>query len=197
MTRILHGIPEPMRAQAVALYWQAFGPKLAPVMGPTAQARHFLTRVMRLHNAFAAVDERGRLVGIAGYRAPEGTFAGGTLADLRAIYGRTGAAWRAALLWRLANGADDGLFLIDGVCVTPEARGQGVGTALMAALCAEATVRGYPAARLEVIDSNLRARALYERLGFVAIQTQSIGLLRHVFGFAGATTMIRPLPAAG
>ncbi len=44
-----------------------------------------------------------------------------------------------------------------------------------------------------LIDSNWRAIALYKRLGFEVIGRQNIGLLRLVFGFNGALTMVRPV----
>ena len=63
----------------------------------------------------------------------------------------------------------------------------------MAAICAEARLRGYESVRLDVVDSNWRAQALYLRLGFVETQRQHIGMLRHVFGFQSAITMVRPV----
>jgi RimJ/RimL family protein N-acetyltransferase len=47
--------------------------------------------------------------------------------------------------------------------------------------------------RLDVIDTNRRARALYERLGFAVEKTDDIGLLRFVFGFRRSHTMVKPL----
>jgi RimJ/RimL family protein N-acetyltransferase len=44
-----------------------------------------------------------------------------------------------------------------------------------------------------VIDTNARARALYERLGFAAAGEAQIGPLRHIFGFRSATMMVRPV----
>ena len=49
----------------------------------------------------------------------------------------------------------------------------------------------YAAVRLDVIDSNTRAIALYHRLGFTVVGRQDIGLLRLVFGFSAALTMVR------
>ena len=80
---------------------------------------------------------------------------------------------------------------MDGIFVAPEARGQGVGTGLLDAVAAEAQRRGYAEVRLDVVEGNDRARALYEREGFRAVATQSTGVLRHVFGFRSATTMVR------
>ncbi|EKD59506.1 MAG: MobC protein [uncultured bacterium] len=47
--------------------------------------------------------------------------------------------------------------------------------------------------RLDVIDSNWRAKALYLRLGYAVEKTDDIGLLRFAFGFRSATTMVKPL----
>ena len=191
--RIQHGLPAHLRADAARLYWQAFGGKLGRVLGPDRLALALLDRVMRGDHAIIGLSDQGRLLGLVGFKSPEGAFAGGGLADLRAVYGTVGALWRAGLLWLLERDLDNDRFLMDGICVADGARGQGVGTALLEAICAEGRARGYPSVRLDVIDINPRARALYERQGFVALRTSQIGLLRWVFGFSAATTMVRNL----
>jgi ribosomal protein S18 acetylase RimI-like enzyme len=113
------------------------------------------------------------------------------MADLRAVYGLAGSLWRGALLRMLNRDLDPGRFLIDGICVAPEVQGHGIGSLLIEALCREARARGYREVRLDVIDSNWRARALYERRGFEAVRTEAMGVLAAVFGFASATTMVR------
>ena len=185
------GLPAGQRARAAALYWQAFGGKLGTVMGPEARALPFLERVMRADHAIVALDETGLLLGMAGFKTRAGSFAGGTGADIRAVYGRFGAAWRLPLLWMLGNEVDNDRFLLDGICVSRTARGIGIGSALMAAICDEAQARGFAQVRLDVIDSNWRARALYERLGFTVEKVQRIGWLRHVYGFGAVTTMVK------
>lgn len=190
---IQNGLPDHLRADAVQLYWQAFGGKLGRVLGPEPLAFALLDRVIRNDHAIVALSDQGALVGLVGFKSPEGAFAGGGFADLRRVYGIAGASWRAALLWLLERDLDNDRFLMDGICVADSARGQGVGTALLDAICAEGRRRGYPSVRLDVIDTNARARALYEREGFAPNRTAQIGLLRLVFGFSSATTMVRPL----
>lgn len=190
---VQRGLPPALRAGAAQLYWQAFGGKLGRVLGPRAKALAFLERAIREDQVIVALDLSGNLLGIAGFKTPEGSFAGGGVADMRAIYGRIGAAWRGGLLRLLAQEIDNTRFLLDGICVTPAARGQGLGAALLQAICDEAGSRGYRAVRLDVVDGNWRARALYARLGFVAEKTEKLGLLRFVFGFASSTTMVRAL----
>lgn len=194
MPRIRAGLPEGLRPAAARLYWGAFGDKLGRVLGPDARALAFLNRTIRPDHCFVALSEEGALLGLAGFRTPEGSFAGGGMPELVATYGRAGALWRSAVLWALEREVDNDRFLVDGICVAPELRGQGIGTALIEALCVEARARDYQAIRLDVIDTNMRARALYERLGFTQVRTASIGFLGHVFGFRAAVTMVRPLP---
>jgi ribosomal protein S18 acetylase RimI-like enzyme len=65
-----------------------------------------------------------------------------------------------------------------------------VGTRLLDAIAAEAVARGFREVRLDVVEENPRARALYERLGYRAVARHSTGLLRFVFRFRAATTMV-------
>ncbi len=190
---IRRGLPQHHRAAAAALYWQAFGGKLGRVLGPDDRALAFLDRVIRADHAIVALGSDGRLLGLAGFKTPEGAFAGGAFADLRAVYGLPGAIWRGLLLRLLGRDVENARFLMDGICVLREARGRGVGSRLVEAICDEARARGYAEVRLDVIDTNWRARALYERLGFSDAGREDLGPLRHVFGFSSATKMIRPL----
>jgi ribosomal protein S18 acetylase RimI-like enzyme len=191
--RVVLGLPETLRPAAARLYWQAFGPKLGRLLGPEGRATAYLCDTLAADHALAALSEDGRLLGIAGFRSPAGAFTEGSPAALRARYGWLGALWRLAALRAFASDIDNDRFLVDGLCVAREARGQGVGTALIEAMAAEGRARGYAEMRLEVIDTNLRARALYERLGFRATGTARLGALRLLFGFDAAVTMVRPL----
>lgn len=187
------GLPDGLRDQAAALYWQAFGGKLGAVMGPTPHALRYLARVIRADHCIVALDPDGGLMGLAGFKTPDGSFAGGSLADMRRVYGVLGMCWRASLLSLLSREVDNDRFLLDGICVAADHRSTGVGSALLAAIENQARLRGYGYVRLDVIDSNWRARALYERQGYMVIKTDSIGPLRHVFGFASALTMVKPI----
>jgi ribosomal protein S18 acetylase RimI-like enzyme len=190
---IFSGLYPHLRPQAARIYWEAFGGKLGRVLGPEPRALEFFERVIRADLCLAALDDTGALIGVAGYKTHTGSFAGGGWADLIAVYGPIGGRWRGWLLWTLNREVDNDRFLVDGICVARAHRGRGIGTLLLSALYDEAAARGYRSIRLDVIDANWRARALYERQGFVATRTEEMGLLRHLFGFAASTTMVRPL----
>lgn len=99
---------------------------------------------------------------------------------------KTAAAWRAQLagddratFMATLDGVDVGIAVgaphhadttdagLYAVWVAAQARGRGVGDALVAAVIDWATARGYPRLLLDVADDNSHAVALYERYGFV------------------------------
>lgn len=194
---IFRGLHPQLRPQAARLYWEAFGGKLGRVLGPDDRALRFFERVIRGDLCFSAVGDGGELIGIAGYKTPAGSFAGGTWEDLTQVYGRIGGRLRGSVLWALGRDVDNDRFLIDGICVASAHRGKGVGSMLLRALYQEAAERGYGSVRLDVVQDNFRARALYERQGFRAVRTDRLGVLRFLFGFASSTVMVRPLAGRG
>lgn len=188
---ITQGFSDAERTQVAAMYWQAFGQKLGCVMGPEARAVGFIEDVLDPTHSLCARDAGGTLLGVVGFKTYESALVDGGWRDMTRHYGWLGSLWRVTFLALLERDTEDKRFLMDGIFVADAARGQGVGTALLDAICAEAKARGYGEVRLDVIDSNPRARALYERQGFVAGEVQQLGPLKYVFGFSSATTMIR------
>jgi ribosomal protein S18 acetylase RimI-like enzyme len=94
-----------------------------------------------------------------------------------------GAAW-----YRLFEGQRPGYGFVDegtpelAIAVVPNARGKGVGTALLAALLERARGDGYAGISLSVDRANAGAMELYERHGF-----------RRVAEDADSVTMLAPL----
>ena len=176
--------------QAAMLFWDAFKGKLGLVMRPENKALDFLRAAIDPSHAVSAASGDGRLLGVAGFKTDEGAFVGGSFREIAEVYGALGGAWRGLALSLLERPVQPGVLLMDGVCVERDARGRGVGSALLSAVKAEARSRGCGQVRLDVIDTNARARALYEREGFVATETAALGPLRLLFGFRSVTTMI-------
>ncbi|SDW64199.1 GNAT family N-acetyltransferase [Litoreibacter albidus] len=189
MMQITRGFEEGQRDHVARLFWGAFGGKLGRVLGPDAKARHFISSVLQPQFALCAV-EAGQLLGVAGFKTSQGGLVGGELSDLTPIYGRFGGLWRGVLLDQLERDLTDGQLLMDGIFVDEAARGKGVGTALLDAVIRHAGEVGAQEVRLDVIDTNPRARALYERRGFVPSGEVDAWPLHHVFGFRKATTMV-------
>lgn len=183
------GIEEKHIPLAVDLFWQAFRGKLHPIMKPDEKALYFFNSIINPTYAICVVSDDGDLLGIAGFKTNEGAFMGGKLNDICKVYGWFGGVWRGLLLSIFEKQLKPKTFLMDGIFVSKKARGQGVGTRLLTAIKEKAESLDCETVRLDVIDKNPRAQALYEREGFVATSTEDISFLKHIFGFQKSTQM--------
>jgi len=175
---IRSGFDEKHRLPAAELYMDAFGSKIGGILGRGHRGQAFIASMLQSSHAISA-----------GFKTDQGSFVGGELSDLTSYYGWFGGVWRGLTLSVLERETEAGCLLMDGICVSKEARGKGIGTALLDAISEMAKERGLREVRLDVIDSNPRAKALYTRRGFVEGKTTQMGPLKYVFGFKSATTM--------
>jgi ribosomal protein S18 acetylase RimI-like enzyme len=79
--------------------------------------------------------------------------------------------------------------------VASEMRGKGIGSHLFDLLEQAVLKKRIKTISLEVIDTNPRAKAFYERLGFVAVKTQTLWPLNLFvrFPFRSATLMVKTM----
>lgn len=192
--KVQPGFPDGQRRAAAMLFWSAFRGKLEKIMAPETRALAFLEDALDPASAFSAVSREGALLGLAGFKTNDGAFVAGTLARMTEVYGLFDGLWRSVLLDLLEREPEPGSLLMDGIFVSEAARGKGVGTALLQAIFKKAAEDGLDRVRLDVIDRNVRARSLYERVGFRVVSEERAGVLKHVFGFSSATRMEKPIP---
>ncbi|WP_344864044.1 GNAT family N-acetyltransferase [Planomonospora alba] len=191
---IRRGVPPGAERRAAELYWEAFGRKLGPALNPPDKAVGFIAAHLNHDRAVAALAG-DRLVGLAGYRHAGRALTGGTAGDVLRSYGLLSGLPRLALLALLERDPAPGELVMDGIAVDPAHRGSGVGTLLLEEIGSVAAALGYRRVRLDVVDGNPRARALYERRGFTATGTERTPYLRGLMGFGAVTTMRRPVAA--
>ncbi|KJL31460.1 GNAT family N-acetyltransferase [Microbacterium azadirachtae] len=189
---ITAGIPRGQRPRVARLYWQAFHQKLRPALSDERRAIPYLESQLADDRVVCAHAD-GTVIGAVGFALRGRAAVGFSFAELRARYSTFTAPVRALLLGVLERRAHPGSLLLDGISVAPEARGLGVGTALLAHVRRLARDERMDAVRLSVVDTNPRARDLYQRLGYVAEGSASIGPLRRLYGFRTATEMVLSL----
>ena len=187
------GLEESERASAASLYYEAFRQKLGPILGTQGEA--LLAQTLNPDRALVARLD-GKLVGIAGVEFGGKALVGVNWRALRRVYGVLSGSARLVALALFDRSAAPGELLMDGIVVAPEARGQGVGSALLEMVCDLARSEGFSQVRLDVVDTNPGAQRLYERRGFVATKTESLPWLRRWFGFGASTTMIKKIGRA-
>ena len=184
------GLPEALRTEAAALYDEAFGAKFSVAIKDTEQRIQLLADTLMLPYALAAISE-GKLAGLAGFQTPEGSLTKGiTFQKLRQHLGLWKALRAAFIFGLFERTAEKGELVMDGITVSSDMRGKGIGTALLTMLKEHARSLGYKQIRLDVINTNPAAKRLYERQGFEATRTEEFKFLEKLLGFSAATTMV-------
>ena len=186
------GVPDGHRQEAAQIYFEIFEHKFRLLFGSREHAISVLHQDLNLACAFGAVWQE-RLVGILGLHHE------GRLADLRLQtfvkeYNWLSGRVRHQIYQWSERPQRPGELLMDGVGVDRASQGLGVGTALFHALFDFARTNGYTSIRLDVVDTNPRARRLYERLGFVPTNTWRLPpIIRSFMGYTVLTTMIKQI----
>jgi ribosomal protein S18 acetylase RimI-like enzyme len=196
---IEQGLPDGLRDQAVEIFEDAFGSKMRTAVRDREQRMAFMRRAYVARNCLVA--RRGdSLLGMAGLSTKGPPHAGGLMGGswdvrpYRDLLGWVGAMWA---VWgsRMADHrpkADE--VYVDGIAVSSAARGLGIGTRLLEATTAIARDEGKAFVRLDVIDTNPRAQALYERLGYKVTKVQSFRYKERWVGFGGMISMELRVP---
>jgi ribosomal protein S18 acetylase RimI-like enzyme len=194
---ITRGFAGELRSQAASLFDAAFGPKLSVAIPNPALRLQVLQDALDPSHAFVAFSE-GQLIGIAGFKTPAGSLTSGISVQLlRARLGVWGSLRAVTVLALFQRALRPNQLLMDGISVSPAARGGGIGTKLLDRIKHFAAEEGYRTVRLDVIDTNHAARRLYERQSFVATGTSRFGYLRWLLGFSAATTLEYRVNTAG
>lgn len=177
-------LPPRFRKQAAALFLEALGEKLAPILGEDFRAKQALLAGMDSSRCLAAIQPDGQLLGVLAIHTAEGGFIEPTFADLREIYGFLGAVQRIIGLSFLAHTTHPDTWHLEGIAVRSSARGQGVGSHLLARFYELAVTQPeIKKLTLQVVDTNERARDLYQRNGFTFSRDESAWPLNRLFKF--------------
>ena len=188
--QIHRAVPDRARHEAARLYAQAFGAKLRPGLGTGEARERFLATSLRPQQVVCA-EVDGVVCGVVGLNLDgDGAFSI-TWRSLRAHYGAS-AWWRMVVLLPLHREPEKGQLLLDGIAVDARMRGRGVGGRLLGEVDRIAAEQGFARIGLSVVDSNPRARALYERHGYSATRTERVGALGDLYGgFRSVTKMVK------
>lgn len=167
------------------LFALSFPDKLAGMLpGRPARAAALLAHTA-LRGGDAWVADGGQVTGVVTfqdaalpwYRHASWSFARRGLPPLAAL-----RAWLFLAAFHVADFPGTELYL-ETMAVHPDARGRGVGGALLELAEAEARRRGRSSVSLYCLTSNTRARALYERSGYCFVHREDLWWCAPVLGF--------------
>jgi ribosomal protein S18 acetylase RimI-like enzyme len=194
MIEIAATIPENQRQRAGEIYYEAFRRKLQPLVGKPAETQQTLAMGFNLDMAIGALAD-GELRGLAGLHSAAGIFSRVRMSDcwkqlgpLRGLY-----AWAVLNLFGAGAKCPPGHLRIAAIAVDEKARGQGLGSRLLETVFDKARREGFKAVRLEVVDTNPRAKKLYENLGFGVVETHAYPITSGWLGFSKEYVMVKTL----
>ena len=190
--KITTKLPREMITQAAEVYYSEFKQKydgLLLIPRTREQALHILKESMDLSMGIYALDGRGNLVGLAGLGCKGRGFIKYKWKLLLQEFGMLGAILRKLIKFFEAPALKKGQLRIEGLVVSKDAQGKGIGTTLMHAVFDRARQQGYKSVHLEVINTNPGARRLYQRLGFKDKGRVYFGLLTRQAGFTSIWRM--------
>lgn len=141
---------------------------------------------------FAAIDEDNQIVGLLGFRIGKNQLNSPRLKDFQKILGPIRglviAIFASVVFGRRPSSEKE--LLMDGLVVSAECRGQGIGHKLFDEFIRFAADQNFHSIRLDVIDENPRAKALYLSIGFAVDKHKTVPRqISNLIGVSGVTTM--------
>jgi ribosomal protein S18 acetylase RimI-like enzyme len=183
------GVSEKLRLPVAQLIYDAFSVKLRYTLGPRHKGVHFIARSLKSEFGLVAL-QKGEFVGVAGAKTEDGE-----LVDVN--WGLWLRTYHIQAIRTFFIGVPfwyerkhPGMFRLTNLAIVDSARGEGIGTQIVEEFIRIGFEKGYRALKLEVINSNVRAKALYQRLGFEITRYSKIHFpWSHLWGFTGVYEM--------
>jgi ribosomal protein S18 acetylase RimI-like enzyme len=185
------GLPSDSSAKIAALYFDIFSRKLGAVLGRRAAVPMIADHISEDRIIVACDGEE--VVGIAGLNYDGIGFFVPNHRGFLKHYGPLVGRVRAGLWASVQTNPRPHQLHLEGIGVQADLRSRGIGTALLEAVDRRTRDVGKTEVILEVVDTNPRAKALYERFGYRTVLTTRRWMFRFA-GFTSADLMLRRLP---
>ena len=187
------GLPPDSSTKIAAMYFDIFSRKLGAVLGRRVAVAMIADHISadRIIVAFDGEE----IVGIAGLKYDGTGFFAPDRRGFLKHYGPLVGRVRAGLWASVQTNPRPHQLLLEGLGVQADLRGRGIGTSLLEAVDQRARELDKAEVILEVVDTNPRAKALYERFGYRTVSTTRRWMFR-LAGFTSVDLMLRRLPEA-
>jgi len=150
---------------AIEIYYCAFRKKIRALIKSKEKALAIYKKSLNTDRIlFALLDEK--VVGIVGLHYDNKNFIEVKYKDLREYFNPVLSYFIYFIYRKYLPKLKNDVLRIDSLAVDENTRGQGIGTALIKKVFEFAKDKGFKEVTLEVVDTNPKAKKLYERMGF-------------------------------
>jgi len=193
MSFIIHDkiIPEEEQIVSEILY-ESFKKSMNVFIKTKDQGKRIISKSMNSNMGFYAYNENKELVGVIGAELRSRNFLTISFSTLKYEFNLL----KAIILYFIlkiepVTIKNDIEVYIKAIAVKNDFRSKGIGKSLINYFTKYYEDLGYTIVSLDVNDSNIRAKALYESLGFQTKKYYKYGLLTKRLGFTGVYHMIK------
>ena len=187
------GLAEESYESAASLFDDAFEQELGAIVS-SRDLRIAIYRDFLTPNTTVTALMDGVLTGLISFRQGRRRFASAEgAAKLIARLGWFRGLQATARLALLERPLADGELLMEGISVSRDWRGRGIGSGLLSKLISHARQHDIQHIRLSIIDSNPRARRFYRKMGFSSVKQTHRPRLRQRLGLPSSSEMILEL----
>ena len=154
-----------------------------PILGDKNKAKQIIKLSINLDNCYF-VEDGSELVGFLAFQNSKTVFLSPSLKDLISVYGVIVGIMKVISLLILNHKTESEEIYIDSIAVSDSARGKGIGTKLVDTIIRFAVEEGYKTVSLQVIDTNTKAKKLYENIGFKVEKQYKTWPINKMFGWS-------------
>jgi len=196
--KITQTLTEEQKQQVAALFYEAFSMKfhgLLELPKDAAFCTAFLYQCINYSIGHYAV-QGNRVLGVVALTTDKKVFHDMTYPVFQEFFPFFGALWRwvgYAVVDYFHKPPDDDTVLVDSLFVSSASRGMGIGSMLLNHAVDYTRSIGRSKLILGVVDTNPRAKKLYERFGFEVYKTNKSGWYSRRAGFTGSFEMRKVL----
>lgn len=195
---ITNKLTEEQKEEASKIYFEAFSKKFANFWlfeSDEAIATSCLKDGVHFDRGLYAVLD-GHVLGIMGLDFDKEEYKKLTYKTFRKYYSVWGAFQRVFwnfIIFKLSANVKREKLHVDAVAVSKDARGMGIGTMLFNRVFEMAKEKDCDKISLTVVDTNPKAKKLYEKLGFKVVKVYEYGKATERAGFTKEILMVKEL----
>ena len=184
-------LTDSLKSKFADIYLQAFNRKITCLIKPRQVAKEIIIKSLNYDMSLQAFDRDNKLVGFLGYQTSEREFISYKYYNFRKYFNPINAFLKWIILKMFMPKLAGTVIRIDSVAVEDDYRGQGIGTALIEKFLDFVKINNYKKTLLEVVDTNPRAKKLYERFGFYTKKRINYYFLARKAGFSAEDIMCK------
>jgi len=173
----------------VRIFYDAFERKITAFIKSKEKAISIYEKSLNTDRIILAVEDK-KITGMAGLHYDDRNFTDIKYGMLKRYYSPLKSFFMYWGLRLMTPKIKEGTVRIDSLAVDKSYRGKGIGTKLIEAVIEFARQNGYSQVLLEVVDTNPKAKVLYERMGFKVKKKVNFYFLIRSAGFSSEYIMV-------